>query len=172
LAKSDPSNAGWQRDLSVSHIKVGDVLADQGNLTDALKSYREGLDIAERLANGDPGNMGWQRDLAVANERVGHTYLARKETDAAKAAFERVLAAYTQLLTKAPDSTSALVGSAVAMMQLGALHGPDGGRYLEQALAILKRLDETGQLEPRYKSSIGWIEARLAKLQEAQASPK
>ena len=33
LAKADPSNTGWQRDLSVSYNKVGDVLVAQGNLT-------------------------------------------------------------------------------------------------------------------------------------------
>ena len=32
LAKSDPGNAGWQRDLSVSYDKVGDVQVAQGNL--------------------------------------------------------------------------------------------------------------------------------------------
>ena len=31
LAKSDPGNAGWQRDLSVSHHKVGDVQVAQGD---------------------------------------------------------------------------------------------------------------------------------------------
>ena len=30
--KQDPGNAGWQRDLSVSYDKVGDVLSAQGNL--------------------------------------------------------------------------------------------------------------------------------------------
>ena len=30
LAKSDPGNAGWQRDLSVSYDRVGDVLVAQG----------------------------------------------------------------------------------------------------------------------------------------------
>ena len=32
LAEADPSNAGWQRDLSVSHDNVGNVLRDQGDL--------------------------------------------------------------------------------------------------------------------------------------------
>ena len=31
LAKSDPGNADWQRDLSVSYNKVGDVQEAQGN---------------------------------------------------------------------------------------------------------------------------------------------
>ena len=36
-----PENAGWQRDLSVSDNKVGDVLVAQGNLPEAMKSYRD-----------------------------------------------------------------------------------------------------------------------------------
>ena len=66
LAKSDPGNAGWQRDLSVSYDKVGDVQVAQGDLAGALKSYRDSLAIAERLAKSDPGNAGWQRDLSVS----------------------------------------------------------------------------------------------------------
>ena len=58
LAKSDPGNAGWQRDLSVSYDKVGDVQVAQGDLAGALKSYRDSLAIRDRLAKSDPGNAG------------------------------------------------------------------------------------------------------------------
>jgi tetratricopeptide (TPR) repeat protein len=58
LATADPGNAGWQRDLSVSHERIGDVLRAQGNLTAALESYQASLAIAERLAAADPGNAG------------------------------------------------------------------------------------------------------------------
>ena len=69
LAKSDPGNAGWQRDLSVSYDHVGDVLVAQGNLPEALKTFRDGLAIRDRLAKSDPGNAGWQRDLSVSYEQ-------------------------------------------------------------------------------------------------------
>jgi hypothetical protein len=36
----------------------------QGDLAGALKSYRDGLAVAERLARSDPGNAIWKRDLA------------------------------------------------------------------------------------------------------------
>jgi hypothetical protein len=62
LAKSDPGNAGWQRDLSFSFKKIGDVLMAQRNLPDALKSYRDGLAITDRLAKTDPSNASWQRN--------------------------------------------------------------------------------------------------------------
>ena len=71
LAKSDPGNAGWQRDLSVSYEKVGNVQVAQGNLPAALTSYQAGLAIRERLAKSDPGNAGWQRDLSVLYREVG-----------------------------------------------------------------------------------------------------
>jgi tetratricopeptide (TPR) repeat protein len=70
LAAADPSNAGWQRDLSVSHNKVGDVLRAQGDLAGALKAYRESLAVAARLAAADPSNAGWQRDLWVSCWRM------------------------------------------------------------------------------------------------------
>ena len=70
-------NAGWQRDLSVSNNKVGDVLVAQGNLPEALKTFREGLAIRERLAAADPGNAGWQRDLSVSYDRVGDVLVAQ-----------------------------------------------------------------------------------------------
>jgi hypothetical protein len=39
LAKADPGNAGWQRHLSVSHDKIGDVQQAQDDLAAALTSY-------------------------------------------------------------------------------------------------------------------------------------
>ena len=70
LAKANLANAGWQRDLSVSQEKVGDVLHDQGDLSGALAAYRAGLAIRERLAAQDRANAGWQRDLSVFQEKI------------------------------------------------------------------------------------------------------
>jgi hypothetical protein len=61
LAKSDPGNAGWQRDLSVSYGKVGDVQMAQGDLKAALKSYSDSLAIAERLATPPTTSPGLDR---------------------------------------------------------------------------------------------------------------
>jgi hypothetical protein len=58
-------------DLSLSYNNVGHVQSDQGDLAGALKSYRESLGIAEKLAKRDPGNALWQRDLAWISWRTG-----------------------------------------------------------------------------------------------------
>jgi predicted negative regulator of RcsB-dependent stress response len=63
LAEQDKTNSGWQRDLSVSYQKVGDVLVAQGKLQEALEAYQQTLAIMKRLAEQDKTNSGWQRDL-------------------------------------------------------------------------------------------------------------
>ena len=70
LAASDPSNAGWQRDLSVSLEKLGDLAVAQGDLPGAARRLSESLAIAERLAASDPANAEWQRDLWVSYWRM------------------------------------------------------------------------------------------------------
>jgi hypothetical protein len=54
----------------VSYEKVGDVLVSQGDLSGALKFYRDSLAIRERLAKADPGNAGWQTDVVASNQRL------------------------------------------------------------------------------------------------------
>ena len=43
LAARDPANTQWQRDLSVSHDRIGDVLVAQGDGPGALAAFRTGL---------------------------------------------------------------------------------------------------------------------------------
>ena len=83
LAQSDPGNAGWQRDLSVSFENVGDVQVAQGDLARGADPYRDSLAIRDRLAKSDPGNTGWQRDLSVSYDKVGDVQVAQGNLPAA-----------------------------------------------------------------------------------------
>ena len=90
LAKADdPDSAVGQNDLPVAYIKVGDVLMAQGNLAEALTSYRKGLAIIERLAKADPDNTGWQRDLVASYGRVGSVLAQQGEKILARDTFYR-----------------------------------------------------------------------------------
>ena len=71
LAKRDPANTQWQRDLFVSKAKIGDVLVAQGDGPGALAAYEAGLTIAEGLAKRDPANTQWQVDLAASCAKLG-----------------------------------------------------------------------------------------------------
>ncbi len=104
LAQSDPTNAEWQRNLSVSHNKVGDVLQAQGDLAGALKAYQESLVIAQRLAQADPTNAVWQRDLAVSHNRVGDILLAQGDLAGALKAYQESLVIAQRLTQSDPTN--------------------------------------------------------------------
>ena len=69
-AAADPANTQWQRDLSVSHNKLGDVGVAAGDLAAARTGYQAGLDIRTRLAAADPANTEWQRDLETVRQKI------------------------------------------------------------------------------------------------------
>ena len=76
----DSANPEWQRDLSVSLHRLGNLAVAQGNLPEAQRLYAEDLRIAQRLAESDPGNAAWQRDLWVSHFRVAD--LLQQQADA------------------------------------------------------------------------------------------
>jgi tetratricopeptide (TPR) repeat protein len=162
LAKSDPNNAGWQRDLTVSHNEIGDVLVAQGDLPGALESYRASMEIAQRLAKSDPNNAVWQRDLAVSNERLGEIHVRQGQTARAITAFEGALEAYKQLLERNPDDIQSRVFSVVPLVRLGTLKGKEGREHLVAALEILRPLAEANRLDATRRGWIDAIEAMLA----------
>ena len=103
LAARDAGNAGWQRDLSISHNRVGHVRMAQGDLAGALAAYQAGLAIRERLAALDPGNAGWQRDLAFSHNRVGDTLLRLGAVTGAQRSAEAALAIARDRASRFPD---------------------------------------------------------------------
>ena len=81
LAESDPGNAGWQRDLSVSLEKLGDLAVAQGDLEDARQKYADALEVSQRLAESDPSNAQWQRDLFVSNFKLADVLEKQGESE-------------------------------------------------------------------------------------------
>ena len=104
---------GWlgQRDLSISYDRVGDVQVEQGDLAGALKSYRNSLAIADRLAKSDSGNAGWQRDLSVSYEEVGDVQVAQGDLAGALKSYRDSLAIRDRLAKSDPGNAGWLRGS-------------------------------------------------------------
>ena len=82
LAKADPGNAGWQRDLSVSYDRVGDVQVAQGNLADALKIVPRRAAIVEGLAKADPATPGGSATSPCPTASPATCWSRRDLTDA------------------------------------------------------------------------------------------
>jgi predicted negative regulator of RcsB-dependent stress response len=105
LAKCDPANTQWQRDLFVSKVKIGDVLVVQGDSRGALAAYQAGLAITEELAKRDPANTEWQRDLYVSKTMIGNVMMLLGDGAGALAAYQAGLSTAEGLAKRDPENT-------------------------------------------------------------------
>lgn len=105
LAQENPTNATWQRDLSLSLNNVGDVLLAQGDPAGALKAHREAQTISQRLVQADPSNATWQRDLNDSLIKVGDVLQAQGDLAGTLNAY-REAQAILQRLVQADSSNA------------------------------------------------------------------
>jgi tetratricopeptide (TPR) repeat protein len=145
LAKADPTNAGSQRDLSVSYSRIGEALMTQGKLDEALKSFRESLFIAERLAKADPGNAGWQSDLSVSYSRIGEALMTQGNLDEALKSYREGLSIAERLAAADPTNADWQGYLGTQLRQLAKLQIAMGLRdealaTYQQAKSIVDRL--------------------------------
>jgi tetratricopeptide (TPR) repeat protein len=145
LAAQDPSNAEWQRDLSISYNKIGDVLSAQGKLEEAITAYRDSLGIAKRLAAQDPSNAQWQHDLSISYERIGDVLSAQGKLEEAVTAYRDSLDIRQRLAAQDPSNAQWQRDLSVSYNKIGDVLRAQG--KLEEAvtayrdsLGIAKRL--------------------------------
>ena len=101
-----------QRDISVSHDKIGDVLRDASDLDAALSSYSDGRTIVEKLVERDPLDTQLQRDLSVSNAKIGNVLREQGDLEAALAAYRESLATTSALWRRTTPPTP--TGSAIS----------------------------------------------------------
>jgi tetratricopeptide (TPR) repeat protein len=57
LAKADPGNAEWQRDLSIAHERIGDVRSRRGETIQAIAAFEQALRVYRELQARNPGDI-------------------------------------------------------------------------------------------------------------------
>jgi len=125
LAQGEPSNTVWQRSLSVSHSRVGNMLLARGNLSEALSAYRQSLAISEQLAQNDLSNAVWQRDLSVNHNKIGD--LLRRQGNLVEA-----LSAYRQSMAIRERLAQSDASNAGWQRDLSVSHDKTGNVLLAQ----------------------------------------
>ncbi|MFZ2017233.1 MAG: tetratricopeptide repeat protein, partial [Methyloceanibacter sp.] len=155
LADESLEEVRYQSGLLTADNEVGDVAVAQGNLAEALKSYRDGLAIAERLAAAKPGIVRFQRDLSVSNERVGDVLMAQGELDAALEQYRASLARMVPFRDADPANTDLQRFTSVTLDKIGDALVAKGS--LAEALKSYR--DSLAIIDPLAKSdpsNAGW----------------
>jgi tetratricopeptide (TPR) repeat protein len=136
---------GHERDESVALDRIGDVLVAQGNLPEALKSFRDGLSIADRLAKSDPGNAGWQRDLSVSYIMIGDVLVAQGNLPEALKSFRDGLSIADRLAKSGPGNAGWQRDLSVSYIKIGDVlvaqgNLPEALKSFRDGLSIADRL--------------------------------
>ena len=147
LASRDPENAGWQRDLSVCHEKMGDIAVAQGNLAQAETSYQAGLEIRKHLASRNPDNADWQHDLSVSHGKIGDIALAQENLPQAETSYQAALEIADRLASRDPDNVGWQRDLAFSYAKLAGI-SEDARPLWYQACDIWQNLDRQGKLAP------------------------
>ena len=145
LAAVDPSNAVWQRDLSMSHLKIGDVLRTQGDLAGALDSYQESLAIRQRLAAVEPNSALLQLDISVSQERIGSVLRDQGNLPCAMDFYQKSLAAAEHFMVADSNNPTRLTNISICKDRIGDILRTQGDlagalNSYRESLAIRQRL--------------------------------
>ena len=119
--------------------EVGEALKAQGDLSGALKSYRDSLGIREKLIKQDPDNAVWQRELAWIYWRTGSAWaeLEPKSKNEARTMVEKARDILRQL--KEPTDSTANREEWFDSLELEAANQQE---WLDSIEADLRKLQE------------------------------
>ena len=125
-ASSEPDRADYQRDLSVSYERMGDLYRALGQGEKAREAYQSSLSIAERLASSEPDRADYQRDLSVSYNKMGDLYGALGQGEKAREAYQSSLSIRERLASSEPDRADYQRDLSVSYERMGALYGALG----------------------------------------------
>ena len=160
--KDDPNNSDWQRDLSVSFNKIGDMHKANGDGDNAITAYNNSLNIRETLAKRDPNNSDWQRDLSVSYDNLGNMHKANGDGDNAITAYNNSLNIAETLAKRDPNNSDWQRDLMVSYVKMSDVFPDEKISYLQKALDILIRQKQSNRLYPEDFWIIDELKERLS----------
>ncbi|MBI1356501.1 MAG: CHAT domain-containing protein [Acidobacteria bacterium] len=147
LTELQPGMADYQRGLSVSFERMGDLLMALGRGEEAGPNHEQALGIRKRLAEGEPGRVDYQGDLSVTFKKMGDLLMALGKEGEAREYYEQALEIAKRLAEAEPERADYQRDLSVSFNKMGDLlealgRAEEAREYYEQDLEIAKRLAE------------------------------
>ncbi|MBL8482338.1 MAG: tetratricopeptide repeat protein, partial [Rhodocyclaceae bacterium] len=144
LAAAEPQHAGYQRDLSVSYERLGDLMRTLGQADTARQYFEQSLDLRARLAAAEPQRADYQRDLSVSYEKLGNVLHDLGQTDAARQYYEQDLDIAQRLVRAEPQRADYQRDLVISLMRMADAEPQRAQEHLTRALDILHALRAAG----------------------------
>ena len=169
LAAETPNSLEWQRDLSVSHQKLGMLAADAGNTSVARRHFETSRAIRERLVMLAPDDPTREWDLAGILDRLGELALANDDPSGAMREFTVLEAIMRRLAANEPDNLDWQRDLAVALQKLGGTAARTGNtaaarEHLGAAADILVAITTAAPHNHQWQQDLARTRQLLARL--------
>jgi tetratricopeptide (TPR) repeat protein len=145
VSPSELGHASWQRDLSASYCRIGDVLMAQGQPNEALSAFREAQAIAQRLIT--------TADLSITYKKIGEVLTAQGDLQGAHGMLQNSLGIAERWAAADPSNAEWQADLAHCYRHL-AIHGTStsdagAGHYWRRCREVLRQMRANGMfLEP------------------------
>ncbi len=147
-----------------------------GDKQNALKAYRESIDIYQKLVDDDSTNTAFQRGLAQSHNNIGNLLSATGEPDKALAAFEKAIEIQQRLAEANPtvnefqsDLASNHNDNALVLRSTGEL--AKALSEYEKALEIRKSLAQANPTVTEFQTDLTGSYNSIANLLSATGKP-
>nr|MBP6823245.1 tetratricopeptide repeat protein [Acidobacteriota bacterium] len=171
LAAANQKSVEHQRDVSISHDKIGGLLADAGKTAEAIESFQSALEIDTKLSLIDPNDNQTKSDRANSLSKLGE--LRQKLGASAKALddFRQAFALLAEVVSKDDRDVTAkrdLAAAAIAFGELS-LKTPkadlkEAKDKLQQCLDVLGGMQQKSIARENDKAMLAQAQALFAKL--------
>jgi tetratricopeptide (TPR) repeat protein len=145
IATRYPADAVLQRQLAVTHLRLGDVYDAQTELGRALEAFRESSRISQTLSDHEPSNPRRQREAATTYIRVGDILQQQNQLDEARKMYSAGLRIFQRLVEAEPENEDWQRDLAVTYWRAATLYAADhlneeARQALNESLRIHKHL--------------------------------
>jgi tetratricopeptide (TPR) repeat protein len=128
--KLDTAQAAYERLLIIAGVQdtylvfwsqtgLGDILISRGDLSGALKRYKDAFAIADKSATSTPGDTDWQHNLSSSFNRIGAVQLTQGDLPSALKSYQDGLAIAERLAKSDPGNTDWQRDWSISFIRIG-----------------------------------------------------
>lgn len=148
LAQENISDSSLQFELATAYSKVGEIqgypgIANIGDTSGSLKSYRKAIEILETLLKSEPTNSQFKKNLAMNYQAIGVLYEVTGDVEQAFANNQAALTLYENLIIADPTDVTSKMKIAECYKGIGDMVASKGN--LETALTNYRKALEMSE---------------------------
>jgi serine/threonine-protein kinase len=176
LIAADPADARSLASLASVDHSLGHLQQAINQPEEAVRSYREGIGLAERALRSTPGSFQDENLLAKLHIGLGAVFTSLGRAAEAQASCRRALEILESLVRTNPTSTSYRHSLAMAYNNVGydlSMSGRtvEASRTLERALTVLEKLAAENPGVARYVTDLAVLHCNLGGLHRKDGRP-